>query len=131
MTKEQKEVLFELVGVNLPFEFHHGDCVGADEQAHYVVREARNNKVIVHPPSDDKLRAYCQGDEIREEKEYLARNRDIVNETDELWAFPNGSDGASKKRPGGTWYTIRYARNEAHKKVTIVYANGSIDCLDN
>ena len=41
-------------------EFHHGDCKGADENAHnYAVKMAE--KVIVHPPINPLNRAGCTG----------------------------------------------------------------------
>jgi hypothetical protein len=41
-------------------EFHHGDCVGADSGAHDIAMEA-GCYIVIHPPSNDKLRAYCEG----------------------------------------------------------------------
>src|SRR3989304_1568958 len=87
MTKAQKAVLNEIFGGHTPFELHHGDCVGADEDAHNIAREIEKRtgqfvKIVVHPPSNYKLRAYTIPDTLKKEKEYLERNKDIVNETD-------------------------------------------------
>jgi hypothetical protein len=38
--------------------FHHGDCKGSDEQADYIARKF-GCSMHIHPPDDDKHRAYC------------------------------------------------------------------------
>lgn len=39
-------------------EFHHGDCVGADAEAHCLVRlHFRECYIILHPPIDEAHRA--------------------------------------------------------------------------
>jgi hypothetical protein len=53
-------------------------------------------------------------------KSFFARNRDIVDETDILIAIP-----ATKKKTGGTWYTINYSRKQKKRRVS-VYTDGSI-----
>lgn len=107
MSASQKETLSDLLHMSLAYDFHHGDCVGADAEAHEIAL-SRSYTVIVHPPIDDRLRAHCKAHDIREPKEYLARNRDIVDEVDFLVAAPNGEE----KARSGTWYTIRYAMSE-------------------
>lgn len=136
LTAKQKIILSELIPPK-SFELHHGDCVGADEWAHEFVYYYGHHKkrIVVHPPSDPKLRAFCglikfSGDfvEIREEKEYLERNKDIVDETEYLLAFPNRDIVHRGPGGGGTWSTVRYAKSVG-KPVTIVYMNGNIDKL--
>jgi len=93
-------------------EFHHGDCVGSDEQAHYMALEL-NLRVIVHPPEDPKKRAFCRGAfEYKKEKPYLDRNHDIVDETDCLLATPKCE---VEELRSGTWATYRYAKKMAKK----------------
>lgn len=134
MTKAQKVVVKEILGGYSRFELHHGDCVGADEDAHNIARELEAEgqinlaKIVVHPPSNNKLRAYTTPDVLRKEKEYLERNKDIVNETDFLIACPNRDIVHIGPGGGGTWATVRYARN-VEKPVTIVYLNGNMDFL--
>lgn len=88
-------------------ELHHGDCCGADSQAHDIARRLEL-LIVGHPPIDDKLRAFRKCDIMREPKDYLIRNRDIVNESDFLIALPFQNNNVA--RGSGTWYTIRYAR---------------------
>ena len=81
MTEAQRGSLRSLLGD--AGEFHHGDCIGADAQAHDIARDL-GLEVVVHPPKVDTMRAWktSDSDRIREPKPFLARNRDIVRETD-------------------------------------------------
>jgi len=121
MTDAQRERLERHVLKEPPAEFHHGDCVGADKQAHYIVSNW-NIRTIGHPPSSFSLRAWCECDERREFKDYHARDRDIVDETDYLIAAPKS---AAEEQRSGTWYTIRYARLKG-KPVFIILPDGSV-----
>jgi hypothetical protein len=125
-TPQQKETLSLLLVTLKPTEAHHGDCVGADAEFHHYVRIVCGRAVIiVHPPLHDDLRAWCILDEftrMRPEKPYLARNLDIVDETDVLIAMPAE---ATEQLRGGTWYTIRYARRQ-HKKVYMILPDGTL-----
>lgn len=106
-------------------DFHHGDCVGADAQAHDLAGRV-NAKRIVHPPVDNTHRAWVSFyDEIREPKSHFARNRDIVDETDVLIAAPPYMDDITKDTRGGTAYTVNYARKRG-KPVYIVRPDGSV-----
>ena len=120
-------------------EFHHGDCVGADEEAHDMMRVllAKNwplrVDIVIHPPKLFSFRAGCgMNDEetmgggsvkILGAKDYLARDRDIVNATDMLIACPAGMDDV--RGVGGTWYTIRYAREKV-RPILIIHADGTV-----
>lgn len=115
MNARQQAELTEQLTLLRATEFHHGDCVGADEEAHHLVRARFPSiKIICHPPTNPLKRAGCTSDGYREPKEYLDRNRDIVDETDYLIAAPATR---TEKRRSGTWYTVRYARklNRDHK----------------
>jgi len=121
MTVEQKKVFWETVMVNEISEFHHGDCVGADADAHEIM--VTDHDIIIHPPKNPSKRAFCKKyREIREEKEYLDRNHDIVDETDMLIACPCGHSEVIRS---GTWATIRYATKRG-KLVFIIYPDGTI-----
>lgn len=91
------------------WRFHHGDCVGADEQVHdLLVRLGHGQRIVIHPPSDERYRAWRSAPEIRRERTYRARNIDIVVDSDHLWAFPSGVESAQPR--SGTWMTVRIAR---------------------
>lgn len=102
-------------------ELHHGDCVGADLDMHVIAR-ANRLRVVIHPPLDQRLRAGLKGDVVCPPKDYLARNRDIVAESDALLATPAES---SEHWKGGTWYTVHHAQEQG-KPVIIVWPDGSV-----
>ena len=96
--------LFELLRPSL---FVHGDCVGADAEAH---RLALNAGVPVHvrPCILEGLRAHCTGGiHTWPVEKPLQRNRDIVGQCDALVAAP---DTDSERLQSGTWSAIRFAR---------------------
>lgn len=120
MTDEQKEaVTRRLKGVS---EFHHGDCVGADAEAHDIAYDVHQPVIVVHPPLNEKGRAFKQGDVILPQREYQDRNHDIVDATDYLIATPDSY--TEKFRGSGTWATIRYAVKKG-KTVYVIYPDGS------
>ncbi len=91
-------------------EFHHGDCVGADSQAAYLVRSMGNIKIVCHPPTIDTNRAFVPlrpMDRSLRPKAYLERNHDIVDACDHLMVAPKGNN---EEQRSGTWATFRYAR---------------------
>lgn len=122
MSVEQKQTFnrfFENVCVA---EFHHGDCVGADNDAHEIMAKDHYMKIVIHPPKNPLKRAFCEDyDEIRKKKEYLDRNHDIVDETECLWATPSGFQ---EELRSGTWATIRYAKKKG-SMVLIIWPDGS------
>lgn len=91
----------------LPVFLHHGDCFGADEIAHDWAK-ASWFSVIIHPPDDDRLRAFrkTKPEWMRTPKPYIERNHDIVDESHVLVAMPDGEEHLKS----GTWATVRYAR---------------------
>lgn len=100
---------------------HHGDCVGADAQAHDIARSL-GMTVHLHPPDDPKARAFKQADRSAPEKPYLDRNDDIVKGGQVLVATPRGTKEVLRS---GTWSTIRRAR-KAGRDVFIVWPDGSV-----
>ena len=111
MTAEQKaELEGHLRGWLLAgywVEFHHGDCVGADAEAAEIAREL-GCWVVGHPPSDPKKRAFFKSDEERKPRPYLARNHDIVDQSEVVYAAPRSR--IEQYRGSGTWATVRYAK---------------------
>lgn len=126
LTSFQRGNLLGLLSELRPRVLHHGDCVGADVEAHLFCVALRV-RVRIHPPADDRLRAFCSfigsGVEMIEDaKPYLVRNRDIVDECDYLIGCPGGVE----VRRSGSWATIRYAR-ELGKPVFVLYPDGRVD----
>ena len=105
-----------------PTEFHHGDCQGADEDIHGLVREMFPRcTIVIHPPDNPARRAFCKGDVILEPKPYLQRDWDLVNASTYLLAAPKSM---TEERRSGTWATIRYARTKG-MFVHIFYPDGT------
>ncbi len=121
MTKSQGGAFIMLMSRLNPTYLHHGDCIGADADAHELAK-AMSVPSIVHPPSDSSLRAFKESIEVREEKGYFARNRDIVNESEVLLGFPK----LLVETKGGTWYTINYGRRTKGTEVYIIYPDGEV-----
>lgn len=122
MTPAQQATFRKLITRLAPDEFRHGDCVGSDAEAHYIVRELNLSiKIVGHPPINRTKRALCQFDEALPVEDYLPRNRKIVASSDELFATP---ENYVPKIRSGTWTTVRYA-NAANKPVTVIWPDGS------
>lgn len=117
MSEAQKlQFVQDLLLLN-PTEFHHGDCVGADADAHDIVREFFPGcKIVSHPPTIRSKRAFKKADEYREPKDYLARNKDIVDETDVLFGSPKSDE---EELRSGTWSTIRYSRKQNKEPIVL------------
>ena len=86
-------------------EFHHGDCMGVDEQA-ATLAQSMGYRVVSHPGPDGEHRAHHPSDEVREVDTHFRRNRTIVNTTDLLLVVPWQEEHQTN---GGTWYTHDYA----------------------
>ena len=101
-------------------EFHHGDCVGADEAAHFLALSV-GYIVHIHPPSNAKARAFCKVGsvgEIHPTQPYLIRNREIVAASQMLIATPR--EFKELYHYSGTWATVRYGHT-AKLPVTIIW----------
>jgi hypothetical protein len=91
-------------------ELHHGCCIGGDATAAKLAK-GLGYRVVAHPPIKKALMSQESlhiSDEVREDKDYLDRNRDIVDESDILIALPQNY---TENIRHGTWYTYRYAKN--------------------
>ena len=98
--------------------FRHGDCLGADAEAHEIALDL-GFSITIHPPIKAHLRAYCAapGAVILRPKAYLERDMDIVDGSSCLIATPKT---VMEERRSGTWATIRYARRSG-KPVTLLH----------
>jgi hypothetical protein len=128
LTSFQRGNLLGLLSELRPRVLHHGDCVGADVEAHLFCVALRV-KVRIHPPDENGLRAWCSFmgsgllvEMVYDAKQYLARNRDIVDVSDYLIACVKGAE----ERSSGTWATIRYAR-EVGRPVFVLWPDGKVD----
>jgi predicted Rossmann fold nucleotide-binding protein DprA/Smf involved in DNA uptake len=129
LTSFQRGNLLGLLVELRPRVLHHGDCVGADTEAHLFCIALRT-RVRIHPPEDDRLRAWCSFvgsgllvEMIYDAKPYLVRNRDIVDESDYLIGCPKGPEAVVGS---GSWATIRYAR-EVGRPVFVLWPDGKVD----
>jgi hypothetical protein len=117
LTKFQEEELDKIFkSINIS-EFHHGDCIGADEYAAKLVHKLQKNiKIICHPPVETSDRAYTDNiaNEVREPKTYMKRNQDIIDESNLLVACSYSDVEVVRS---GTWATIRKARK---KKIPVI-----------
>lgn len=103
----------------------HGMCKGADLQFHDMAKAL--GYFIVGCPGVTSAgeawrRALCDCDIVMPPKRFLARNRDIVRESDVVLACPK--DTKEQAQHSGTWATIRYARIMA-KPLVIVWPDGT------
>lgn len=115
MTPEQKHAVRAVLACHQGAVLHHGDAIGADAEAHDIAVEL-GIAVVIHPPANDKQRAFKSAPDIRPPRPYLDRNRDIVRETTLLIAAP--AEAAEQLR-SGTWSTVRYARRLGRRIVVL------------
>lgn len=103
----------------------HGDCVGGDEAFHWLALE-RDRQIIVYPPTNPRLRAFCVGaTATHSPADYIVRNRRIVVSSDILVACPREPQEPKPRRGQGTWSTVRFARREGIPYV-IVWPDGNL-----
>jgi len=125
MTLDQKKSFEDIVSQCLFDQFHHGDCLGADSDAHEIIRKKKTIKIHVWPPLNNINRAYCGYEDdvsiIHNVQGYLVRNKKIVDSTKMLIACPAEP---SEILRSGTWSTIRYAYKKK-KQIVIIFPNGS------
>jgi len=132
--------------------FSHGDCTGADYEAHGIVEQYFETLLAHHPDCEPKIvvrpainpmkRAYVLGREhqflvggfikdgiIYEQvspAKYLERNKHIVETTDLLLACPKEQEMTMRS---GTWATIRFAWSQVSKtgkRVIVIPPNGRV-----
>lgn len=124
MTFEQQNTFNRILADSNAKEFHHGDCMGADTQAHEFALHC-GISIVIHPPDLPGKRSFCFGSDFskyRPKKLYLDRNHDIVDETDILIACPKE---VKETQRSGTWATVRYAEKTG-KTVLLIYPSGRI-----
>jgi hypothetical protein len=114
---------------NDPTLVRHGDCVGWDKWVHEYVQkywERDDIDIHVHPPADEKMRAFCGKDEsnvtIHPAKSYHVRDRDIVDGVDHMLVLPRSMTETLRS---GTWTTWRYTV-KIKKPWTMILPDGTI-----
>ena len=115
MTESQMLKLRSEFESRKPSEFHHGDCLGADSDAHVIARLFSDASIHVHPPKVKTMAANLIGSVNYAPKDYLERNKDIVNMCDVLIAAPSRPE----TQRSGTWSTVRYAK-KINKPIVIL-----------
>ena len=132
MTDQQKDSFRGVVAdigmvEGLRWTFHHGDCVGSDEEAAGLVAQETFGMVWIvgHPPIKEDYRAHFPSNEDMEPKDYLARDRDIVDATSILIATPKEME---QQTSGGTWYTVKYKQESAQSDgLCIIWPDGRVE----
>lgn len=123
MTPDQRRAVESFLKEKAPSIVHHGDCIGADADFHDAVEATLPGASIeIHPPRNPSKRAFKKGHRLHPVKEYLDRNVDIVNVSDELLAIPKAFE---EEQRSGTWFTVRQARKRG-KGIHIIYPDGKV-----
>lgn len=130
MNEFQTEQFTQIIAAFAPlgFCFHHGDCIGADADAHAILKSvlkiSHNTcvSIAIHPGHNQykksPTRAYCEWFSIcYPAKQYIARDKDIVTQSDILIAVPKTQNMTIIR--SGTWTTVRYALKQ-HKGVIVI-----------
>lgn len=99
---------------------HHGDCVGADADAHHIARR-HDLTIHAHPPHLTTRRAFTIADREWPPMPYLERNRAIVDACTLLYVGPGGPEQVHS----GTWATVRYARKRG-RHIIIIWPDGHL-----
>ena len=87
--------------------FHHGDCVGVDEEAAEFAWSL-GYRIIKHPGlPKGRWTAYSPYGETLEPKDYIERNHDIVDSCSIMLILPAQQEEIQRS---GTWSTYRYAK---------------------
>lgn len=122
MSLRQKMALVALLRDLRPSAMHHGDCIGADAQAH-LLASMLAIPLYLHPAAgkgEDGMHVLCARSlayaSRAEPLPPLARNALIVVACDVLIAAPLTD---TEEMRSGTWHTVRLAR-EAGKRVEIL-----------
>ena len=121
MSAAQSEIFADLLLLLAPRRFHHGCCIGADEQAHTISKSIPGLICHLHRPVDETQMAVGLVGVEWPPAPYLKRNRSIVRSSTLLVAAPHGCE----ELRSGTWSTVRYARILS-RPVVIIWASGAL-----
>jgi len=117
----------ELVNQKLN-EWHDGDCIGADQQAHATVQRIDGHHVGPkvrlhgHPCNLDTQRAWMDYDVTHRVETPLVRNKIMVDASELLLATPHEYEEVL--RGSGTWATMRYAV-KTDTRLRVIFPDGT------
>lgn len=129
MTDIQRIELVKILLNHYPFySIRAGNCIGADEEFNKIIFTIFPKvQRISHPPINKSLCSQVPYTLYEEPKDYLERNKDIINYSTIFIACP---DGLVEKLRSGTWQAIRYAKTTKHLIYKIiVFPDGSIKII--
>lgn len=123
MTDAQKTVFMRMLLEHKATILHHGDCNGADAEAHAMAK--RLGLGIETHPCASYERAYCEG-ATKEHPVYppLIRNLHIIGASDLMIATP--AQTTPQMRGSGTWHVIRHTPKQK-KPLIIIWPDGSTE----
>lgn len=104
--------------------FAHGDCVGADAEAHKLAVRV-GLKTAGFPSTLEDQRAHCELDWVDTPRAPLVRNKRIVAKADVMIACPETADEVLRS---GTWATIRHAQ-KTKTPLLLVLPEGRVQVL--
>lgn len=128
MTYEQKRTLASLLSYyrahNNAEEFHHGNCIGSDDEA-AIIADQISYVTVAHPSNLVEYTGNYVSDIICPRRPPLKRNHDIVKACDMMIATPKEYFEPTVKRGQGTWSAIRFSRDKCKKHTIIIWPDGS------
>lgn len=106
--RDQLEKVLSALKADFSF-FHHGGCIGADEEAHRIANGCGFRCVIWPPTNKSKYVEVLEESafQVMDPAPYLDRNQFIVDAASLFVAAPKEDDEVLRS---GTWATIRRAR---------------------
>jgi len=120
--------LFFLINGKYITELHHGSSIGVDIEAHNLTTPVKSIDRVIYPSTVGSTRVDIPTIDLRTEdvthpeKDSLERNKDIVDNSEWLLAFPRDMNEVEKS---GTWSTVRYAR-KLDKLISIYWPDGTV-----
>jgi len=97
---------------NSGFDFHHGQCIGADKQFHDIIYNNTMATIIIHPPYEKKDVFEVKVNRriiFLPPKSYLIRNMEIVLASEFLISAPSGMKDIMKS---DVWTALKFAKSK-------------------
>lgn len=127
LTIKQIEAVMSILEANYiagAKEFHHGNCIGADEQAAQMAKEI-GYATIAHPSNlSAKYQSAFRSSVILRPEPPLVRNQIILSISQYIICCPKNFIMPESLRGQGTWWTIQESDRLMHPMVTI-YPDGT------